>query len=153
MSRHAGEQWYDGIRALHEDHFEDPWPERVRRFNEQFKGTNDGPFWLPHEQCSPPWFNGDIRELKAGEWVLVVSLNPHIDISDESLCGRTFTKEEWWDYWCRFNLDPDHWKQQFFPRLTKLAASCSRVELKSDDTIHEFATYNMLFIEFCPYAS
>ena len=92
--------------------------------------------------------------LNQGKGVLVVSLNPHINPSDRKYHDRSFSADEWWNYWREFNLFPSNWSRQFFPRLVKLAAMSLGEEIPTaQNDIHQFATNRMLFVEFCPHAS
>ncbi len=155
--------WFDPIWRLHNEHFDDAWPARVRDFNKHIGYASEAKFFTPHSELPPPWFNGDVQALMAGQWVLIVSINPHIDPADGSLSKRQFTSESWWDYWRCFNLG-DNWKREFFPRLVRLARDClpdlalhwrssCPEEMPEPSETKVFATTSMLFVEFCPYAS
>lgn len=144
--------WYRPIRTLHDKTFQETWVKWLEILNQQPAVTKSGvPFLLPHRDLPPAWFNGDIEHLAPRQWVLVVSLNPHIDPADHRLSSKSFSQNEWWDYWRHFNQG-DNWKGSFFPRLVSLAASCLGAEVAPDET-KRFATERMLFVEFCPYAS
>lgn len=146
------DHWYLPIRALHDEAFQEEWAERLERFNQQPAVNKSGvPFYLPHPRLPPAWFNGDIECLNRNQWVLVISLNPHIDPQNKSLSNQQFDQDGWWNYWRHFNLG-GNWKGQFFPRLVTLAASCMGIDVSQSET-HRFATDRMLFVEFYPYAS
>src|SRR5215218_10732868 len=93
-------KWYSPIREIFDRTFDESWNEHLARFNRRPEIVKSGlEFHLPHQQCPPAWFNGDIEALEPGQWVLVVSLNPHIYPTDGSLSRRAFDAEGWWDFW------------------------------------------------------
>lgn len=143
--------WIDDVRRIHDQQFDVRWSYHVSRINSMLGLNGHGQLQLPHPVMPPPWFNGDIERLVPDNWVLVVSLNPHIDPTDTSLHGTSFSAQGWWDYWREFNRTSAHWKGQFFPRLVKLAARC--LDEDAPANMNEFAATRMLFIELCPYAS
>ncbi len=73
------------IEDLWVEHFDDPWSVRVDRFNDMLQLNDGDRFLLPNSRCSPAWVNGDVQRMKPGEWVLVVSLNPHVDAVNNKL--------------------------------------------------------------------
>jgi hypothetical protein len=97
------DDWVRTVRALHDAQFGEPWQERVDRLNANFRLSGRYELRLPHRRLPPAWFSGDIEHLPEHDWVLVVSLNPHIDPADVSLHAREFTEQAWWDYWRDFN--------------------------------------------------
>lgn len=148
------DSWYGPIRRLHFGHFDDPWNVRLEAVNRFVQPHMKRPLYLHGDRLAPPWFNGNIEALEPMKWVLVVSLNPHINPRDRRYHLRDFTAQEWWDHWRSFNRSPSNWSGQFFPRLVNLAARSLGEEAPTlPEAVHRFATERMLFIEFCPYAS
>lgn len=145
-------EWYAPIRLIHQRAFEEDWQLQVDHLNRRFGLSGKNRLMLPHLTLPPPWFNGDIERLPPKHWVLVVSLNPHLDPNDTSLSTHAFSSQEWWDFWREFNLGA-RWKGAFFPRLARLAAACLGESLPTQESIKTFACERMLFVEFCPYAS
>lgn len=145
--------WYQPIRDEFDRSFDDPWDARLAQFNNRpYVKTMKTRFLLPRPGLPPAWFNGNIPALQAGEWVLVVSINPYIDPEELPLYHDDGSPEAWWNHWCTFNQHPANWgKSHFFPEMVQLAAEACGEPLPSD--LHDFATNRMLFVEFCPYAS
>lgn len=140
------------IDRVWKGHFHDPWPDHLDQLNRlvEHKGVR---FWLPNRKCSPAWINGDPALMEPGKWVLVVSLNPHIDPDNNKLQVRTdYSPKEWQAVWKIFNATREHWKGSFFPHLGRLASTCLALELDREQE-KTFVHEQMLFIEFCPYAS
>jgi len=152
MTDSTSPEWYAAIRQIHQRGFEEDWQRHVDQLNTQFRLAGKSRLMLPHLTLPPPWFNGDIERLPPNRWVLVVSLNPHIDPNDTSLDRYAFSPQAWWDFWRGYNLG-DRWKGAFFPRLTRLAAACLGESLPTKESIKRFASERILFVEFCPYAS
>ncbi len=75
----TSEPWYSPIRAIHDEHFYDPWEERLAQINARYGLQGDHALLTHGPGLPPPWFNGDIEAVEPGKWVLVISLNPRID--------------------------------------------------------------------------
>lgn len=141
------------IDKVWSEHFSEPWPELLDQFNRRVQQIATAHFWLPNRFCSPAWINGNPRRMESDQWVLVVSLNPHIDTRDNKLESKVDYKSgEWQSFWESFNETREHWKGQFFPRLGQLASTCLGLELDREQA-KTFVYDRMLFVEFCPYAS
>jgi hypothetical protein len=150
----TSEPWYRPVRAIHDEHFYDPWEEHLARLNARY-GLQDDDVLLTHGPgLPPPWFNGDIESIEPGQWVLVISLNPKLNPRDlkarDRYCGQGFTPATYWDHWRRFNVN--HWYPRFFSPLATLAAGALGLQLEPGE-MPRFAANRMLFIELCPYGS
>lgn len=148
------EPWYGPVRAIHDDHFHDPWEERLAHINDRF-GLQGNDVFLTHGPgLPPPWFNGDIEAVQPGRWVLAISLNPRLNPRSPSAQDwyrdQGFTPDTYWDHWRHFNTN--HWYPDFFAPLASLAAGALGMQL-ADADIPRFATDRMLFVELCPYGS
>lgn len=147
-------QWHDAIRSIHEQHFGDPWQERLVAINQRFGLSGDNVFLTHGQTVPPPWFNGDIEAVRPGDWVLMVSLNPRVIPSEVETIrwydNQGFTAETYWAHWRRFNTN--HWYWKFFRPRVRLA---SRLMGKPVTPNLEplFATEQMIFVELCPYGS
>ena len=88
------EPWYGPIRAIHDEHFHDPWEERLTELNARFGLQGDDVFLTHGPGLPPPWFNGDIEAI-AQRQHLVDDPGPELDIAIdggdafESDFGRT----------------------------------------------------------------
>lgn len=147
-------RWYDPVRAIHDEHFYDPWEERLRRLNARLALHEDDVFLTHGPGLPPPWFNGDIEVVQQHRWVLVISLNPRLNPRDPDAQDwyrdQRFTPAAYWEHWRRFNTR--HWYPPFFSPLVKLAAGALGIAVEPAD-IPSFATNQMLFVELCPYGS
>jgi hypothetical protein len=101
-----------------------------------------------------PWFNGDIEVVEPGRWVLVISLNHHIDPDDQETSDRyasaKYTPDTYWDDRRTFNMN--HWYRAFFGPLARVAAAALGERLTREQE-PDFATNRMIFVEICPYSS
>ncbi len=102
--------WVQEIDELWVKHFRDPWIERIREFNDILRLNEEAKFLLPNSRCSPAWINGDVHRMKPGEWVLVISLNPHVDAVNNKLEDLDIESGvQWRQFWKTFNLRREHW--------------------------------------------
>lgn len=146
--------WYQDIRDIHDRHFCDPWQERADVINRRYRLPRDH-MLLTHGTAIPvPWFIGDIQAVQPGRWVLVISLNHHINPDAHQAFARytsaNYTPETLWDHWRTFNTD--HWYPEFFARLARVAAAALGEQL-TEEQEPVFATRRMIFAEICPYGS
>ena len=76
------QRWYDPIRQEFDSSFAEDWRLQLAKFNHHpaVKAAKKQ-FYLPREGHPPAWFNGNLPDLKPGEWVLVVSINPQINVA------------------------------------------------------------------------
>jgi hypothetical protein len=146
--------WYQAIRDIHEQHFHDPWQERVDEINKRYALAGSHMLFTPDPDGPVPWFNGDIEAIEPGHWVLVISLNHYVNPASRSasvvhsIAG--YTPETYWDHRRTFNTT--HWYRKFFGPLARVAAVALGEELtKAQEST--FATNRMIFVEICPYGS
>src|SRR5680860_1784215 len=152
MPRLAAPHWSERVRALHDWSLRYDWETHLCDLNEKWGLEGDYRLSLPMKDWPPAWFNGDIASLEADNWILVVSLNPALAREGHYDLGKD--KAEAWTFWSSHNLDEGNWNTNsgFFPRMTRLASAAFGTTLSFAER-PTFATRNMLFLEFCPYAS
>ena len=144
--------WWTRVKALHEWSLGYDWATHIRELNATNGLTGDFALAPPIPSWPPAWFNGDIEHLQPNAWVLVVSLNPALAAPGHY--DDTLASEDAWRFWLNHNLDPGHWNRRsgFFPRLVEVASAAFGAGSAMLDR-PTFATQQMLFLEFCPYAS
>jgi hypothetical protein len=146
--------WYQGIRDIHDRHFDDPWQERADAINDRY--CLSGPHrLLTHGPDIPlPWFIGDIEAVIPRGWVLAVSLNHQVN-PDAAYYRKRLgephpTADGYWDYCRLFNRDFCY--RPFFGPVAGVAAAGLGKSLTKDQEC-DFATNQMIFTEICPYGS
>lgn len=148
------ERWYGQIRAFHDDHFYDPWEERLTQINARLALREDDVFLTHGPGLPPPWFNGDIEVVQPHQWILVISLNPRLNprshTAQDWYRDQRFTPDTYWEHWRQFNTQ--HWYPRFFSPLANLAAGALGIVVEPQ-AVPRFATDQMLFVELCPYGS
>lgn len=147
-------RWYQEIRAIHDQHFSDPWQERVDAINRRHNLPREHMLLTPEPGRPLLWFIGDIEAVKPGRWVLVISLNHYANPdAREALDGYAsaeHTPDTYWDYCRRYNTK--HWYPRFFGPLARVAAA-GLGEALTREQEPTFATNRMIFVEICPYGS
>lgn len=138
--------WWLELRKLHDEQFVFDWRSHVKRLNSTYSfdfSTPDG--------LAPPWFNGDVEALEPGNWVLVVSLNPQLDVKLQGWYATgKFDTDLYWHHWRTHN------RRRYYPgffRPLVMVASGALGQSVSKDEERDFATRRMCFVEICPYAS
>jgi hypothetical protein len=146
----ASSEWLADLRKLHDKAFDFPWGAHVIALNEQYGFKGDKRLSLSIRGLPPVWFNGDLKAIEPGTWVLTISLNHQADhYADFPLPGGP--EAAWRDYRVQ---NREHWYPQFFLPLVRLAATALGEHVPTSlDAQKEFATTRMVFVELCPYAS
>jgi len=152
------QRWYDPIRKEFDASFNDTWAPRLARFSHELPTKAAATkFHLPHKDVPPAWFNGNLTAMKPGEWVLVVSNNPHGPGIGPTLplADADASREGWWNHLHTVNPDGANWgRPGVFPKVIDLAAAARGVDVSAGPgASDDFAAERMLVIEFCPYAS
>lgn len=148
--------WYAPIRDIFNRASAHDWRVRVAQFNRlpSVQKTKTR-FHLPMEGIWPSWFSGNLTGLNPGEWVLVVSANPHIKFATLPVPTTNPSPEAWWNGCHAIDPDRANWGQpNVFPQVVQLAAAICDVDVSGDlDTLQHFTANRILFVEFCPFAS
>jgi hypothetical protein len=149
-----GRPWYEDIRRIHDEHFDDPWQQHADDINHRY-GLVGRHRLLTHGPDIPlPWFIGDIEAVVPGRWVLAISLNHQVNPDAPYFRSRLGephpTADSYWDYCRTFNLH--HCYRPFFGPLARVAAAGLGQPLPKEREC-EFAANQMIFTEICPYGS
>lgn len=140
-----GADWLAELRRQHDESFTGTdWPTAVHELNRGLGDDPDKPFSLVVPGAPPPLFNGDVEQIRPGQWALVISLNHQlgehrVDPEPQAL----------WEYWRNYNRR--HWYSKFFRPITRLVWTALGQPEPNDP--REYAASHILFVELCPYAS
>jgi hypothetical protein len=137
--------WLAELRRMHDESFGGiDWQSAVRELNLRVGANPDNPFSLVVPGAPPPLFNGDVEQVRPGQWAMIISLNHQV--GDHRVAPDPGAL---WDYWRNYNRD--HWYPRFFHPLARLVWSALGEPDPEDP--REYAASHTLFVELCPYAS
>lgn len=154
MQGNEESHWYERVREIHDDHFQDPWQTRADEINACY-GLSGPQMLLTHGPGVPlPWFLGDIEGIVPKRWVLAISLNHQVNPEAAYFRNRLGelhpTADGYWEY-CR-TFHSKHCYPRFFGPLAQVAAAGIGQKLQKHQAC-TFAASQMIFVEICPYGS